>query len=158
MLRSFVRQLSTTSSNSHSISTSLKQRYIQAQLKASDLSMNDCKELILEFLNLYPKTTLILDALDECKKDTRRSLIEIFDNFVACASRPVKIFISSRPDGDIRERFKNLANIEIQATDNHGDISKFVETEIMKHRRWSKMSTKLQSEIVETIQARSQGM
>lgn len=120
--------------------------------------MNDCKELILEFLNIYPKTTLILDALDECKKEKRRDLIEMFDYFLAHASRPVKIFISSRPDGDIRERFKNLANIEIQATDNHGDISRFVETEIMKHRRWKNMSPELQREIIETLQARSQGM
>ncbi|KAF8851786.1 hypothetical protein BDZ45DRAFT_133333 [Acephala macrosclerotiorum] len=158
VLRSFVRQLSTTSNDDHSISTRLKERCIQAQLKASELTMNDCKELVLEFLNLYPKTTLILDALDECKKEKRRDLIEIFDYFLAHASRPVKIFISSRPDGDIRERFKNLANIEIQATDNHGDISRFVETEIMKHRRWKNMSPELQGEIIETLQVRSQGM
>jgi ankyrin repeat domain-containing protein 50 len=120
--------------------------------------MSDCKDLLLEFLNLYPKTSLILDALDECERHKRTELIETFDYFVASSSRPVKIFISSRPDGDIRERFKNLANIEIQAMDNRNDISKFVNSEITRHRRWNKMPLELQKEIIETLQERSQGM
>jgi hypothetical protein len=120
--------------------------------------MADCKELLLEFINLYPKTTLILDGLDECDKYKRGMLIGIFDYFVDHAQRPVKIFVSSRPDGDIKERFKNLANIEIQATDNHNDISKFVLGEITQHRRWNKMSMRLQNNILQTLHKLSQGM
>jgi Cdc6-like AAA superfamily ATPase len=158
VLRSFVRQLSTIIKDENSIQKRLKQFYIQTRLKASEPTIGDCKELLLEFINLYPKTTLILDALDECDKQKRRVLIEIFDYFLARASRPVKIFISSRPDGDIRERFKGQANIEIQATDNHDDISRFVESEITKHLRWNKISLELQKEIVEKLQKGSQGM
>jgi len=120
--------------------------------------MKDCKDLILEFLNFNQKTTLVPDAFDDCKKDTRRGLIETFDYFVTRASRLVNIFISSRPDSDIRKRFKNLANIEIQPRDNHGDISKFVETEIMKHRKRNNIAPNLQREIFETLQAGSHGM
>ena len=120
--------------------------------------MNVCKELLLEFINLYPKTTLILDALDECDKGKRSALVEIFDYFLANASRPVKIFISSRPDSDIKDRFKSRANIEIQAIDNHNDIATFVENEIIKHPRWNKISPALQDQIIDTLQKRSQGM
>ena len=88
-------------------------------------NFGECKELLLEFANLYPKIILILDALDECDKLKRCMLVEIFNYLVDYASRPVKIFISSRPDGDIKERFKSRSNIEIQAT----DISRFVESE-----------------------------
>jgi hypothetical protein len=136
----------------------LRQFYIQTRQKAAEPTMADCKELLLEFINLYPKTTLILDALDECDKYKRGMLIGIFDYFVDHAQRPVKIFVSSRPDGDIKERFKNLANIEIQATDNHNDISKFVLGEITQHRRWNKMSTRLQNDIIQTLHELSQGM
>ena len=54
-----------------------------------------------------------------------------------------KIFISSRPDGDMKDKFKSRMNIEIQATDNHDDISIFVKREIAKHRRWSKIVSEL---------------
>jgi hypothetical protein len=158
VLRSFVRQLSTIAHDEDSMQKNLRQLHIQTRLKASELSMDICKGLLLEFINLYPKTTLILDALDECDKRKRGVLIEIFDYFLNHASRPVKIFISSRPDGDIKERFKSRANIEIQATDNHDDIATFVESEITKHRRWKKISPELQAEIVETLQEHSQGM
>ena len=158
VLRSFVRQLSTIFKDEDSIQKRLRQFYIQSRLKASEPTLGDCKELLLEFINLYPKTTFILDALDECDKHKRGVLIETFDYFLARASRPVKIFISSRPDSDVKERFKSQANIEIQATDNHDDISMFVESEITKHPRWKKISPELQKDIVETLQKGSQGM
>lgn len=158
VLRSFVRQLSTIAHDEDSMQKNLRQLHIQTRLKASELSMDICKGLLLEFINLYPKTTLILDALDECDTHKRGVLIEIFDYFLDHASRPVKIFISSRPDGDIKERFKSRANIEIQATDNQDDIATFVKSEITKHRRWKKISPGLQAEIVETLQELSQGM
>lgn len=158
VLRSFLRQLSTTTYHKVSMQKGLRQFCIQTRLQASEPTISACKELLFELINLYPKTTLILDALDECDKYERGVLIEIFDYFVEKSSRPVKIFVSSRPDSDIKERFKSKANIEIQATDNHSDISRFVESEITKHRRWSKMSARLQNEIIHTLQDRSQGM
>jgi ankyrin repeat domain-containing protein 50 len=158
VLRSFLRQLSTIASDHDSMQKNLRQLHIQTRLKASKLSMDFCRDLLLEFINLYPKTTLVLDGLDECDKRKRGALIETFDYFLDHALRPVKIFISSRPDGDIKERFKGRANIEIQATDNHDDIATFVESEITKHRRWEKISPGLQEEIVETLRTRSHGM
>lgn len=158
MLRSFVRQLSTIANDEDSIQKCLRQLHIQTRLKGSDLSLDVCKGLLLEFVNLYPKTTLVLDALDECNKYTRGTLIEAFDFLLDNASRPVKIFVSSRPDGDIKEKFKDRANIQIQATDNQNDIATFVDNEITKHRRWKKLSPQLREEIVKTLLKRSQGM
>jgi ankyrin repeat domain-containing protein 50 len=157
-LRAFIRQLSTTTSEEQSIQERLQKFYSECRLKASELTMNDCKELLLELLNIYPRTTLVLDALDECEKHKRLELIELMDHLLAEASNPVKIFISSRPDGDIKERLKDRANIAIDATKNQYDISRFVNSEIRKHRRWGKMPPKLQAQIVETVQQQSQGM
>jgi ankyrin repeat domain-containing protein 50 len=158
VLRSFVRQLSTIAGGDDSIHKRLRELHIQTRIKASGLTIDVCRDLLLEFINLYPKTTLILDALDECDKRRRGVLAEAFDYFLVHAQRPVKIFISSRPDGDLRERYKSRANIEIQATDNHDDIATFVDGEIIKHRRWKKISPGLRKEIVETLLERSQGM
>jgi hypothetical protein len=158
ILRSFVRQLSTIATNDDCVQQRLLRFCLETRKRASEPTIQDCKDLLLDFINLYPKTTLVLDALDECDKDQRGALIEVLDFLLDRAKRPVKIFISSRPDGDIKENFKTRVNIEIQATDNYGDISRFVQIEIAKHRRWQKMSTNLQAEIVQTLQNCSQGM
>jgi hypothetical protein len=120
--------------------------------------MEDCKELLLGLVNIYPHTTLIIDALDECEKRKPLELIETLDYILATASNPIKIFISSRPYGDIKERLKDRANIDIDATKNQDDVSRFVNAEIVKHRRWKNMPAKLQARIVETLQEQSQGM
>ncbi|KAK2795666.1 hypothetical protein FQN52_003515 [Onygenales sp. PD_12] len=158
VLRSFVRQLSTTANGQRSMQQRIRQYYNKSREGGSMPTVNDCKELLLELINTYPKTTIILDALDECEEQKRSALVEVVNYFVASASRPVKIFISSRPYIDIRDMFWNHTNIGIQAIDNHDDISKFVNNEIVRHRRWNKMSTELQKDIVDTLQDRSQGM
>lgn len=157
-MRAFVRQLSTTAMAEDSIQKRLREYYIQCRLNATELTMENCKRLLLDLVNTYPRTTLVLDALDECEKHKRLQLIAILDHVLAEALNPVKIFISSRPDGDIKERLKYRANIRINATDNQDDISRFVNNEITKHRRWRTMPTQLQTQIVETLQEKSQGM
>ncbi|OJD14083.1 hypothetical protein AJ78_05529, partial [Emergomyces pasteurianus Ep9510] len=158
VLRSFVRQLSSTANNQHAVQTCIRQYYIQSRQEASEPTINDCRKLLLDLINIYPKTTLILDALDECEDHSRSVVIEFFQYLVSQAARPVKIFISSRPDIDIRNKFNRHTNIGIQAKDNDDDISKFVKSEISGHPRWNKMSAELQNDIIETLQKRSQGM
>ena len=158
VLRAFVRQLSTTAGDKHSIQKRIRSYYSDAQRKATEPTMNDCRELLLELVNIYPRTTLVIDALDECEKRKRIELMKILDHILNQASNPVKIFISSRPDGDIKKRLKCRTNIEIDATKNQDDISRYVRDEIVKHERWERMPQKLQDHIVETLQQQSQGM
>lgn len=158
VLRAFVRQLSTTASDSESIQRSLKQFYSESRLKASQPTISDCKNLLLEFINIYPRTTLVLDALDECQSHNRHELIEVFDELLTQASNPLKIFISSRPDLDIKRKLNHRTNIEIQAKDNHYDITRFVNGKISQHPTWHTMDSELQKRIVKTLQDQSQGM
>lgn len=158
ILRSYVRQLSTTARNPRDMQKKLRSLYSEARLKGSDFGFDICKRLLLESINLYPKTTLVLDALDECESDLRGQLIDNIEFLVSKSEKPLKIFISSRPDGDIRDCFLSRPNIEIQATDNRDDIKKYVNQEIVKHRRWTKMSRSLRDDIVKTLLERSQGM
>ncbi|KAK0701566.1 ankyrin repeat-containing domain protein [Lasiosphaeria miniovina] len=136
----------------------LRTLYKEMRLKGSDLSFNTCREQLLESVNLYSKTTLVLDALDECEGDSRCQLLEMVDFLLSEAERPIKIFIASRPNADIRDQFLARPHIEIQATDNQNDIEKFVNREIVKHRRWNRFSASLRGEIVKTLLNRSDGM
>jgi hypothetical protein len=117
-----------------------------------------CKQQLLESVNLYSKTTLVLDALDECEPHLRGRLIEMIELILSESNRPLKVFISSRPDGDIRDSFLSRPSLEIRATENQGDIEKFVNQEIKKHHRWKTMPYPLQKHIVKTLLDRSGDM
>ncbi|KAK3933812.1 hypothetical protein QBC46DRAFT_326021 [Diplogelasinospora grovesii] len=158
ILRSYVRQLSTAARHPGDMRKRLRDLCRETREKGSDLDVDTCKEQLLESVNLYPKTTLVLDALDECEPDSRGRLVDTIEFLLARSERPLKVFISSRPDTDIRYQFKSRPNIEVQATDNQADIKKFVNEEIAKHRRWGEMSPPLQEEIVRVLLDRSQGM
>ncbi|KAI0869329.1 hypothetical protein GGS24DRAFT_512177 [Hypoxylon argillaceum] len=147
ILRSYVRQLSTTPRRSGFIHPQLEQLYVKSESEASGWTLGLCQEYLVILLNLFPRTTLVLDALDECLPKERTSLLDFFDSLPSKSSKPVKIFISSRPEGDIRQRLTHLSSIEIQATDNGDDIAKSVMQRIEGN-----------DEIVQTLLEKSEGM
>ncbi|KAI1426827.1 ankyrin repeat-containing domain protein [Xylaria sp. FL1777] len=158
VLQSYVRQLSSTVEHPGSVRPQLLSLYKQKRQKASELSFDDCANQLLESVNLYRKTTLVLDALDECDPDSRKKIIKTIEDLLSASKRPLKIFISSRPDRDIRSKFRDKPNIDIQATHNEDDIRKFVHEEIINHGGWEDMSAGLQKKIVTTLLEHSQGM
>ncbi|KAH8761659.1 hypothetical protein F5883DRAFT_631123 [Diaporthe sp. PMI_573] len=158
VLRSYVRQLSTTARNPGHIRKHLRDLSHEKRRKGSDLNLEDCKGQLLESVNLYPKTTLVVDALDECEPESRLQLVEVLHDLLSKSVRPLKVFISSRPDVDIRAHFTSHPNIKIQARDNQGDIEIFVNKEMNKPRRWGPISSPLRREIVKILLERSQGI
>ncbi|KAI0103318.1 ankyrin repeat-containing domain protein [Nemania sp. FL0031] len=157
ILRSYVRQLATTLGNPEFIRKRLQDLYREKWLYGSDLSTTDCIEQLVDLVSLYDQTTLVLDALDECELDSRREIIEAIE-LLFKSGNSVKVFISSRPDRDIRNRFIHRPNIEIQATDNEKDIQKFINEEISKHENWAHMAPDLRKNIISTVFTKSQGM
>lgn len=159
VLRSYVRQLSTSANaNKNTIHSELRKLYYESRLEGSDMDLEICKQKLLGLLNTYTKTTLILDALDECEFRPRRDLMKIIDFLLTRSQKPLKIFISSRPNGDIGEKYSEQSTIEIQPVDNQADIEKFVLQEIRAHHRWREMQSFLQNNIIQTLLSRSQGM
>lgn len=79
--------------------------YTTTRRDGSDLSFSTCKEQLFKLIDFYPKTTLILDALDECEPTTRGLLFELIESLQSKAKKPLKIFVSSRPVG-ILESFQ----------------------------------------------------
>ncbi|KAK7413945.1 hypothetical protein QQX98_007214, partial [Neonectria punicea] len=158
VLRSYVRQLSTSVRNPGHMRKPLRDLCREARLKGSDVGFDVCKSQLLESVNLYSQTTLILDALDECDPTSRWQLVEMMQHLISESEQPLKIFISSRPDDDIKRCFTSWPNVEIQATDNQRDIETFVNEEIDKPRRWGPISAPLRTEIVNMLLERSQGM
>jgi hypothetical protein len=81
----------------------------------------------------------------------------VIDVLVTSAAKPIKVFVSSRRDIDIRRQLKDGPNMTIQVTNNLGDISTFVYTELtlQEKRQHGKLSTALRTDIVNTLQAKS---
>ncbi|KAI0392363.1 ankyrin repeat-containing domain protein [Xylariaceae sp. FL0594] len=132
VLRSYVSQLSTTPERPDRIRKQLQHQYSDLRQSGASLGLSDCREQLRQSVDLYSRTTIVLDGLDECDQSSRRQIIETLELLLE-SSNPVKIFIASRPEGDIRNRFCNRPSIEIRATDNKEDIKKFVHAEMARH-------------------------
>jgi len=161
VLRSFVKQLS-ISRDERAIQGALTEIYKKKQrtgFASAQLTYEEAESLLPILMQAYSRTTLVLDALDECHEDSRIALIDTFGRLIK-VSPWLKILISSRRDHDIKLQLEKEANVGIEATDNHDDISKFVLARIDEdhQRRRTPLSDKLREQVVQTLLDKSQGM
>ncbi|GMF72794.1 unnamed protein product [Aspergillus oryzae] len=130
-----------------------KQRVFQ-DWQISDDSMifwlHESEALLAQLISIYPKTILVLDALDESEEGSRQGLISYFSRLVEQIQN-LKIFITSRRDEDIACRLKSKANVGINATDSQDDIAKFVSQKIDEDEknRATPISVELKYDIVQ---------
>lgn len=164
ILSSFVRQLS-ISRDGQLVQQSTVLLYDKKKstgFASSQLSLEECQDQLRELTAIYPQTTLILDALDECDKSTRIGLMNFLNELVKRSSRLLKIFIASRPDLDLRIKFEPGLNVEIKVDDNEKDIKKYVEDTITNTNSppyWqTRISKELRESVCETLVSRSEGM
>ncbi|KAL6825226.1 hypothetical protein V8C40DRAFT_245837 [Trichoderma camerunense] len=157
VLRSFVRQLSYKAYRYNHIQTSVIQKCQLAKQEGRDLSFEDCKALILGSLNLYPKTTLILDALDESEVSTY-NLAEILVDLMERATKPVKVFISSRPGREYLKAFEDKCIITINSNNQKDDIEKFLRKTLYSQPFFNRRKAEIQEIIKETFRSRNGGM
>ena len=161
VLRSFVKQLS-ISRDEQAIQDALVEIYKKKQrsgFASAQLTYEEAESLLSKLMQAYSRTTLVLDALDECREGSRLALIDTFRRLIELSSQ-LKILISSRRDQDIKLQLEMEASVGIEATDSQDDISKFVLARIGEdqERRRRPLSDTLRQEIVETLLDKSQGM
>lgn len=126
------------------------------------LSQEDTVKLILQLLAENP-SIIVIDALDECDADKRYSLFENIDRIVRESLNVVKVFFTSRNDGDIVCRLNSTPNIYINASKNSDDIRRFVLNEVEQAIAQRRMlnggvSLQLQSHITEALDHGAKGM
>jgi hypothetical protein len=126
------------------------------------LMLDETVEAILALLETNP-ANIVIDALDECDPDRRHELFEALDTIIQQAASVVKVFVSSRDDGDIVCRLTSSPNVIIQTSDNKGDIECFACTEVaqaIKKKRLIKgnVSGQLEDRIIKTLIDGAHGM
>ncbi|CAH0044206.1 unnamed protein product [Clonostachys solani] len=157
ILRSLVRQLSSTFQRSEEIHQEVQTLATNMEERALTFSVGLCQNILSKLISSYRNTTIILDALDECNMDKRSLLMDCLSQLLDRHSN-MKIFISSRKDADIIRHFESQPIIEIHATDNQHDIESFVKGELSRDKRWDSLEPKLKDKIISTLFHMSRGM
>jgi len=128
------------------------------------LRINESCALIIQLVEHYPLTTIVIDALDECDPERRANLLETLETILQESSHLVKIFVSSRDDQDIVCHLKYYPNLEIVSSRNMYDIVSFVESEtralITKKKllRFSSKKEELEKVIIDQVTKGASGM
>ncbi|KAL9045134.1 MAG: hypothetical protein Q9214_001784, partial [Letrouitia sp. 1 TL-2023] len=167
VLRAILRQLTGTRAQlplRGSAAHEYKSRKVQADNIGACIQPLDIDEAVTQILTITSEDpiTIVIDALDELDRD-RGDLLNAFDEIVQSSSNLVKIFVSSRNDEDISDRYRCRANIEIDENCNRDDMNNFIHSSIDKAIKNKKMlqgkvSSELKSDIIRTLTEKSQGI
>ncbi|KAK0378340.1 hypothetical protein CLIM01_04306 [Colletotrichum limetticola] len=126
ILSSYIVQLLTVSRHRDRWHKKLLMFCKNAAASRRSLEISECERFVRDLVNTYPRSILILDALDECEQRSRTQIVGFFRALVRDSDRPVKVFISSRPETDIMELMKMSSSIQISTSDSQGDIEKYI--------------------------------
>jgi nucleoside-triphosphatase THEP1 len=171
VIRSILRQLSFKGKNPKVLKEPAALHYQKKVDEAEEygtdvidrLTWEECIALLISLLE-GSTTVIIIDAIDELKKEERWMLYEAFDRILDHpGQRLVRIFVSSRDAGDIVMKLSAYRNVYISATDNQADIERFVKFEVQKaiscHRLLrGSVPDSLKGDIVATLIKGAQGM
>jgi hypothetical protein len=169
IMQAMVKQLSILlpeSTESYGLPKSVVAKYderVKEGFSSGPLGFKECQDLIVSLLDTSPKTTIVIDALDECDPTKRCQFLEALETIATTSQKLVKIFISSRDDDDIVLRLRNMPNLYIEATDNQGDIEHFVRREINLSIQKSRLlrgsvPDELRRRVVDTLIENARGM
>ena len=128
-----------------------------------NLPVESCLKLLSNLLEHYKHVVIVLDALDECSKESRGLILSDLLSILKKSKHPVKAFISSRYSLDIEVRLRNFPNICIEARDNAGDIENYVKSELTRRIENTELlqghvSMELREHIEKVLQRDANGM
>ncbi|OQD62738.1 hypothetical protein PENPOL_c011G02956 [Penicillium polonicum] len=131
ILGCIARQLSSPSSNQPLASPTLS---LYRKIHLADGSMRapslwECRDLILELTEAHSRTTIVIDALDECAREERAELVEALEYIIDNSTSLVKAFVTSREEGDLRLSIQEHTGLQVTWVENGSDIEKFVNFE-----------------------------
>ena len=166
ILNTLIQQLAQTKSGKDKLLGPVVDIYRDREEKgqtSSRLSLREGQELFIQLTDIYPQTTICVDALDEVEIDTRLLLLKALINIIEKSKNLVKIFATTRMDTDILRQFEEFPMIELQPDDNISDIAQFVKTKVQSTINDCKLldgdvPDRLKVEICDVLCKRSRGM
>ncbi|KAG9558105.1 hypothetical protein KCU71_g10405, partial [Aureobasidium melanogenum] len=119
--------------------------------------------MFLSVAKLYQRIFIVIDGLDECSEDRRSPILDFIVKTLRESSSTVKLFVSSRKEYDIDNRFIHLNTpaIELEPGKITPDIRSFVRHEASRLRSESQLRIRddaLFEEVVQNLVSKSDGM
>ena len=136
---------------------------LQKGQKSSPLTLKESRDILVQLTDIYPQTTICIDALDEIDHTIRIRLLEALNYVMDHCQSLVKVFATTRMDPDIVLQFEIFPRIELQPEDNFDDIKLFVDTSVQnaidgKLLLYGTVPHDLKEEICKALCKRSKGM
>ncbi|KAI5790570.1 hypothetical protein FPQ18DRAFT_277531, partial [Pyronema domesticum] len=166
ILSSIIQQLAQSPIDENKLLKPIVDIYRERKKKgqiSSRLSLSESRELLVQLTDIYPRTMICIDALDEVAEDKRIYLLKALNYVITESKNLVKIFATTRMDPEIVTHFEMFPRIELQPDDNDSDINQFVKTRVKstiddRQLLSGNVSDELQIEICEVLCKRSKGM
>ena len=159
MLRSLIIQLSF---NHQSIPEPLLSLFNSCQGGAKPPQTKDLETLLKALIDLYEKTFIVLDALDEC--EDRQELLSFVENAIGWKSQKLNVVMTSRKLKDFEDFFdakiEERSRLSIQNAKVDEDIRSYVHGKLQNDRRFKRWrgQPKVRDEIVTRLMEKSDGM
>ncbi|RPB22319.1 hypothetical protein L211DRAFT_333519 [Terfezia boudieri ATCC MYA-4762] len=132
--------------------------------KSAQLSLKESQDLLVQPIDIYPQTTICINAIDEVDDDTRIHLLKSLKNVIKASKNVVKIFVTTRMDSDILMQFEIFPRIELEPDDNKDDsdinaflriqVQSLIDDGLLLH---GKVSNELKEEIYNSLCQRCKG-
>lgn len=157
ILSSLVRQLASPVGRVDEVHQCIQELDNKLRSECLKMDLQLCKDTLIELSASYQRSSIVLDALDECDEETRSQLMGCL-NEILSRCRNLKIFVSSRMEYDIKQYFKSQPAITIRATETQNDIESFIREKLTSDARWNSLDRELREEAQSTLFAKSDGM
>jgi hypothetical protein len=167
LITSLLTQLSSRSGPRCDILSRLYSKHDDGAQQPSDETLQRCLKEMLTLPDKRP-IYLIIDALDECSNisgipSDRNRVLQFVEDLVDLHLPNLHIFVTSRPEVEIREVLSPLTSRQVSLHDQSGqkkDIEDYVRSVVYSDselimRRWRKEDKEL---VIETLSERADGM
>ncbi|KAF2856939.1 hypothetical protein T440DRAFT_438129 [Plenodomus tracheiphilus IPT5] len=110
-------------------------------------SLDDIHSALRDVLTRYPYVHIVVDALDECQKETRRQLCTKLLDLQKGAD--MRLMVTSRSVPDVEDAFRLASRLEVEASDE--DVKQFVVGQIHRLPGCVQRSAALQKLVQERV-------
>ncbi|KAL7274140.1 hypothetical protein RUND412_002974 [Rhizina undulata] len=162
ILSTLVKQLSLLTSPEGSLPQPVVSIF-KHKSKSGKLQLSESQELIASLAKNFIRTTIVIDALDDCDKQSRQELLTALEAIMKSSAGLIKIFVTSRPAYDIELKLEGVPNVYIHSSDNSGDIAAFVRAEVDRCILWKSLlrgsvALELKESIIEKLTSGADGI
>ena len=165
LLSSLLIQLSDQSDTFCDALFSLHYIHKRGSEQATDEALAQCLKNMLMGMGQVP-IYLIIDALDECPNDSgipssREKVLELVKELVKLRQSNLRLFLTSRPEFDIRTMLQPLATQQLSHHDESGqkqDIVDYVTFVVQSDKKMRKWRDDEKNMVIEKLTEKADGM